>query len=242
MPVLADIQEAITSVLGENLVGLYLYGSCITGDFDEGVSDVDLLAVLDDDLSDEQLGALASRHDAIARRHPQWDDRIEVVYISRGGLANFREQPSPAAVISPGEPFHAIEAGDDWLITWYPARQNGVALIGPTPDAVIPQVSRDEYVEAVRKHMASFPPRVMGTPPLGSLAYAILTMCRGLYTVELGEQVSKAQAAAWAERRLPEWSGLIRNALLWRQSRDTATATVAVANETRRFVRELAGR
>ncbi len=232
------MKEAITSVLGENLVGLYLYGSCITGDFDENVSDIDLLAVIHDDLSEDQLAALASRHDAIARRHPQWDDRVEVVYISRRGLANFRDRPSPAAVISPGEPFHAIDAGDDWIITWYPARQNGVALIGPPAEEVIPLISRDEYVEAVRKHIQSFPRRVSGTPPLASLAYAILTMCRGLYTVEHGDQVSKVQAATWAERRLPEWSGLIRNAVLWRQSRDQAAAPPAVAGQTRRFVQE----
>jgi len=237
-PVLADVQEAITSVLGENLVGLYLYGSCITGDFDEHVSDVDLLAVIKDDLSEDKLAVLASRHGAIARRHPQWDDRVEVVYISRRGLANFRDRPSPAAVISPGEPFHAIEAGDDWLITWYPARQNGVALIGPPADEVIPPISRDEYVESVRKHMRSFPPRLSGTPPLASLAYAILTTCRGLYTVEHGEQVSKLKAAGWAERRLPEWSGLIRNALLWRRSNDNTAAPPAVADQARRFVQK----
>lgn len=237
-PVLDHVKEAIASVLGENLIGLYLYGSCITGDFDENVSDIDLLAVLDDDLSDDQLEALALGHDAIARRHPRWDDRVEVVYISRRGLASFRDRPSPAAVISPGEPFHAIEAGDDWLISWYPARLNGVALIGLPADEVIPLISRDEYVEAVRKHIQSFPPRVAGTPPLGSLAYAILTTCRGLFTLEHGEQVSKVRAAAWAERRMPEWSGLIRNALLWRQSRDQTAAPPAVADQTRRFVQE----
>jgi len=236
--VLADVKEAIISVLGENLIGLYLYGSCITGDFDDNVSDIDLLAVINDDLSEDKLAVLASRHDAIARGHPQWDDRVEVVYISRRGLAGFRDRPSPAAVISPGEPFHAIEAGDDWLITWYPARQNGVALIGPPADEVIPPISRDEYVESVRKHIQSFSGRVSGTPPLASLAYAILTMCRGLYTVEHGEQVSKLKAAAWAERRMPEWSGLIRNAVLWRQSRDKTAAPAAVADQTRRFVQE----
>src|SRR2546427_6190696 len=124
MAVLADVREAIASVLDENLVGLYLYGSCITGDFDENVSDVDLLAVLNDDLSENQLGALALRHDAIARSHPQWDDRVVVVYISRRGLANFKERPSPAAVISPGEPFYKLEARGDWLIIWYSGLQN----------------------------------------------------------------------------------------------------------------------
>ena len=239
---IADALGAIDSVLGKKLVGLYLHGSCITGDFDENVSDIDLVAVLDDDLTADQLEALASLHDGIARRNPEWHDRVEVVYISRRGLADFRRLPSPAAVISPGEPFHAIEAGEDWLITWYPARKHGVALIGPPADEVIPIISRDEYVEAVRSHMRSFPSHLPVSPHLGALAYAILTMCRGLYTLEHGELVSKAQAAAWAERRLPQWSELIRSARAWRQSGEKSPAPPTVATEARRFVNELATR
>ena len=33
-----------------------------------------------------------------------------------------------------------------------------------------------------------------------------------------GERVSKRQAALWAQEELPEWSGLIRSALAWREA------------------------
>ena len=38
-------------ILREKLVGLYLYGSLATGDFEPGVSDIDLLAVTSTDAS-----------------------------------------------------------------------------------------------------------------------------------------------------------------------------------------------
>jgi hypothetical protein len=50
-------------------------------------------------------------HADLARAHPVWDDRIEVVDISAGALARCRTHPTTVAVISPGEHFHLVEAG-----------------------------------------------------------------------------------------------------------------------------------
>jgi hypothetical protein len=41
-------------------------------------------------------------------------------------------------------------------------------------------------------------------------------MCRALYACAHGEQTSKRQAAAWAQKELPIWSDLIQKALVWR--------------------------
>ena len=42
-------------------------------------------------------------------------------------------------------------------------------------------------------------------------------MCRALYAYTTGTQASKAQAAAWAMRELPEYAPIIANALIWRR-------------------------
>jgi hypothetical protein len=39
-------------------------------------------------------------------------------------------------------------------------------------------------------------------------------MCRALYTLRYGVQVSKKQAALWAEKEFPEWATLIEHALM----------------------------
>ena len=45
-------------------------------------------------------------------------------------------------------------------------------------------------------------------------AYAILTLCRILYSHRLGDVVSKPRAARWALRKLPtRWHSLIRSAI-----------------------------
>jgi len=54
----------IAVALGDRLLGLYVHGSWVLGDFDAERSDVDLLAVLADDPSD-LLGLLLSIHDRV---------------------------------------------------------------------------------------------------------------------------------------------------------------------------------
>ena len=47
-PIVDLVRDAIVGTTGGSLVGLYLYGSLATGDFEEHVSDIDLIAVLTD--------------------------------------------------------------------------------------------------------------------------------------------------------------------------------------------------
>ena len=99
-------------VLGTDLVGSYLFGSAATGAFEPGVSDLDTVAVLQHDPTERQLARLRVLHASIVRAMPEWDGRVEAVYLSTHALTNFRTT-SPAARISPGEPFHPIEVPTD---------------------------------------------------------------------------------------------------------------------------------
>ncbi len=236
------VRVAITATTGPALVGLYLYGSLATGDFDERISDIDLLAVLSTEISTDLAARLERVHDQLAEDNPTWRRRIEVVYVSTLALANLRVVPPRIHVISSGEPFHVISAGTDWIITWYPARHDGIALVGPPVTEVVPVTSFEEYANAVRNHMRRFRERIPDDAAPGSQAYAVLTMCRGLYTCMHGEPVSKLRAAAWAQGQLPEWAGLIRDALAWREHQwDVPQADgTATAASVRRFVAEIA--
>ncbi len=47
-------------------------------------------------------------------------------------------------------------------------------------------------------------------------AYAVLTLCRALYTLEYGDIVSKSVAARWAQGTIDKrWKPLIERALAW---------------------------
>jgi hypothetical protein len=239
---LGSIRAAIVTVTGSSLAGLYLFGSLATGDFDAGVSDIDLIAVLADSPSERLIRHLGRMHADLGRANPEWDDRIEVIYISRQGLANCRTDTTSIAVISSGEPFQVVEAGRDWVLNWYPAREDGVSLIGPPIGSLIPPIPTAEFIDEVRRSLAGFTTRIPDDAPPGWQAYAILTMCRGLHAIRFGERLSKREAAAWAQQEFPHWADLIRRALGWRQrQRDPDSQDgAATVSETRSFVTEMA--
>lgn len=210
------LRAEIGSVLGGRLVGLYLYGSLVSGGFDPGVSDVDLLAATAGDVADRDLARLLTLHADVARDFPAWDDRIEVAYLSVDGLRTFKERSGPIVVVSPGEPLNRKEAGRDWLANWYQVRTEGRTLVGPPPSELIAPVSREEFVAAVRDYARTWAERIEEVPKRTWHAYAILTMCRALYSDRFGEPVSKPDAAAWARGAFPEWAPVIGDALAWR--------------------------
>lgn len=215
--ILHTLRLQIQQTLGAQLVGLYLYGSLVTGDFDPAISDIDLLAVTSRQIGDETFERLDRMHSAFVAAHPAWNDRIEIAYLAQPALETFRSQRSTIAIISPGEPFHLKAAGKDWLINWWVVRNYGVALCGPPPAEVIAPIAQAEFLRAVRDQVHAWGGYIGETRCSRPFqAYAILTLCRALYATTNGAQVSKRRAALWAAERFPAWSALIHNALAWR--------------------------
>jgi predicted nucleotidyltransferase len=234
---LDHIRAQMQLILGKRLTGLYLYGSLVTGDFDNTISDIDLMAATAESIDEANFEALNRMHANFVTDHPEWNDRLEIAYISLQALKTFRTHTSRIGIISPGEPFHFKEAGKDWLMNWYIVREKGVTLFGPLPEAIIAPISKAEFIQAVKDNTREWREWIYHMAHIGGQAYAILTMCRALYACENGEQVSKIQAAQWAEKALPEWSSIIRNAISWRQNwRDPGVDPATTFPETQRFV------
>jgi hypothetical protein len=238
---LSDLLDRMQRILGENLVGLYLYGSLVTDDFDPEISDIDLLAVVASDVDQAQFERLHAMHDDLEAQNPRWKGRIEVQYVSTRALQTFRSERSPIAAISPGEPFHFKAAGKEWLINWYTIRNRGRVLYGADASTHIPPISKGEYLQAVREHARMWVERLQEPKDQAWQGYVILTMCRIAYAVRFGEQCSKGAAARWMQGEVPDWAWLIDQALIWRRGdRDEGAAQLATFDETARFVRLVA--
>lgn len=234
---LYELLDQIRQILDENLVGLYLYGSLVSGDFDEGVSDFDLLAATATDIDDTEFDRLHKLHLDFVDDHPEWDNRVEVAYLSVAGLETFKTTASQIAVISPGEPFNVKQAGRDWLINWWLVRERGRTLHGPDPKTLIAPISREEFLDVVWDHTQLWREWVKDSRHRKAQAYTILTMCRALYAAKHGEQVSKKRAALWVREYLPDQAGLIEQALEWRTAEDDdGIDHEATFAETERFV------
>jgi hypothetical protein len=73
-------------------------------------------------------------------------------------------------------------------------------------------------------------------------AYAVLTMCRALYTVQHGTVVSKPDAVRWAQEFLgPQWAELVEEALAWPRGSqpDRLEETLALIRRTLHLAEQL---
>lgn len=218
---LGTLLTLIQAFLGRKLLGLYLYGSATAGDFNHEASDVDVLAVIEKDLTEQEFVDLKTMHRKFILKNPEWKERIEVAYLSILGLQTFKNQQSKIVVISPGEPLNIKDAGNDWLINWYAVQENGIALFGPHQNTFIPKISKDEYIHAVKESAIYWRERIkrydnQSTP--GFLAYAVFTLCRAMYGYKKGKQASKKESALWVATEFPKWAFLIKDAAAWREA------------------------
>jgi Domain of unknown function (DUF4111) len=217
---LARFVPRLERLLGDDLVALYLYGSAVSGGFETDVSDVDLVAVTAPPARTLDLAALARMHAELVGRLPEWDDRVEVVYVGRDAFRAFRTTTERLAVISPGEPLHLRdERIAEWLQNWYLVEKTAVTLTGPEPATLIPPIGKDEFLTATARYVLQLAAQDLAATSPTTLAYTVLTTCRAAMTLRTGEPVSKGDAAERLVSEMPEWTDVVEEAREARRSR-----------------------
>ena len=122
---LGRLAASLSEELGDELLSLSVHGSWVAGDFKLGRSDLDLLAVLADDPDEGTLARLVALHQAISAEAPEWDNHIEVDYISVAAVESVLVgdgQEHSMVRISPGEPIHLLLADRHYILNWRAAR------------------------------------------------------------------------------------------------------------------------
>ena len=213
---ISELCETLKAALGSNLKGLYLFGSLIGGDFDEQKSDIDLLAIVENVISESELQKLKEAHELFVTNHPHWDNRVEVTYVSVAGMKHFKSMPNKIARISPGEDLHYREMDIDWLMDWHMVQVQGQTILGPPPETYIPHITKEEYVQSIRKILLQHEASANQARHKGYQSYIVMSFCRNLYVIKHGKQVSKIAGARWASKRYPDWANFINEATEWR--------------------------
>lgn len=205
--------------LGDQFVGMYLYGSLSSGDFNPSSSDIDFLIVTKAILDEKIIDALDAMHQRIWDSGLKWAAKLEGSYLPLGCLPRY-EKTSEAYPTVNEHKFYVAPHGSDWIIQRHIIREHGLVLAGPEPKTLIDPVSPDDIRSAVMGILQEwwFPmlddPSWLRNHGVEYHAYAILSMCRSLHALEHGTIVSKPQAAKWAQMEFESrWKGVIEQAL-----------------------------
>jgi predicted nucleotidyltransferase len=245
--VLQELMEGVRAILGSQLAAVYLYGSLTSGDFDRQ-SDIDVLVVTRDEVSEDEFSALAAMHDQIAAGESWCVTQLEVAYISSQALRRYDAATSvyPHLDRGKGEQLQRKEHWTDCVVQRYALLKRGITLAGPHPETLIDPVSEDDLRQAMRVLLPRWAESLFNDPSelgrRGSQAYVVLSICRMLYTLETGAVASKRRASDWARTALDgKWSSLIDRAWIGRENPDSSPSAEDVSG-TLDFMRYAVGR
>ena len=213
-----EFVDRTRSILGDDLVGVYLHGSAAMGCFNPQKSDLDYIVVVDRPLADAVKRAFLEMVVDLNAQGPAKGIEMSVVlrkvcrpfvyptpyelHFSAGHLDAYRADP---------EGYICRMQGDDRDLAAHFTiiRGRGRCLYGAPIEEVFDQVPRRDYLDALwydvenaREEIATYP------------MYLILNLARVLAYGSEGLILSKKEGGAWALENLPpEYRPLIRDAL-----------------------------
>jgi hypothetical protein len=209
--------ELLDARLPGQLEAFYLVGSIALGDYREGRSDIDFIAVLADE---PDIDVLAALHAELARTHPV--PRCDGIYLRPGELST--PAGGTGLELRDGQPLQQ-SAGERHPVTWLILADAGIALRGRTPDhgwvmadrAAAIQHSRDN-LRTYWRHWLEVRRRLLSRAGLTLLTdeavtWGALGIARLHATIATGRLPSKSGAGHYALGAFPDHSRIVGEAL-----------------------------
>lgn len=230
----------IQSILADKLVGLYIGGSVATNEFYCETSDIDCYIITTNALSKNIINKIEELHKRFYSSNLQYAKKIEASYIPQKDLLHFN--PNGLRPYFNEGSFYQGQYGSNYLIELHVLRENGITISGPDIKNLIKEISAQDLRLAIHENLSEY-----WCISLGDIekfrrsdyqVFAILTMCRTLYSLETGRITSKIEAAQWAIQKLDDrWKSLIELAITWKPNQE-----INKLDETRQFVRYVLGK
>lgn len=236
---LDELLSGVQAVLGSHFVGMYLYGSLASGDFNLESSDIDFVVVTDSELHNETVNALAALHTRLAASGLKWAQKLEGAYVPQQTLRRPQPGCAPCPQINEGN-FYVEFLGDDWVIQRDVLHRQGIKLAGPPPQSLIDPVATEDLRQAVLDVFHNWWEPMLEDPTFlqrnDYRAYAVLSMCRTLYTLQYGLIASKPVSARWAQQVVGQHAEMIEQAMHWQHG-----STFGWLDETQALIRYTQG-
>ncbi len=211
-------QDLLGQRVPQLVAALYVHGSIALDAFDEGISDIDFIAVLNRVADDSKISALTQVHRALAAEFPR--SPLEGSYLQWHHLGHSAQEIGPYPCYHDRR-FHPSAHHDINPVTWWMLKNRAVIIFGPSP-ATLGFVADWQDVRAymlanLNTYWAAFTKRPIRLAYLLSdegVQWAVLGICRLLYGLQEGTMISKRLAGEYALTHVPPyWHALVREAL-----------------------------
>jgi len=229
--------EMSRAVLGENLIGVYLHGSLAMGCFNPQKSDLDLILVVEEEISAEIKRRFAEKLLQLNEEAPEKGFELSIV---RRAVCKPFVYPTPylfhysngwrKAAMENMEKYIADIQGTDKDLGAHFTILNryGIPLYGPPVEEIFAPVPKQDYFDSIWFDVQNAAQDILESP-----VYIVLNLCRVLGYVRDDLVLSKSTGGEWGMEHLPAtFRGLVEAAL---QSYTSNAEMTAKDDELRAF-------
>ena len=215
---LAEYVDRSKEILAENLAGIYLHGSAVMGCYNPKKSDIDIIIVIDDDMTNQVKQAYM---DMVVRLHSLTPAKgIEMSIVTKQ-VCNPFVYPTPFELHfseahlqwymeSPDDYIQKMNGTDQDLAAHFMViRWRGRCLYGLPIEEIFAEVPKRDYVDSIYCDIAEAPEEISE-----NTMYVVLNLARVLAYLTEGRVLSKKEGGEWALKNLPEeFHSLVQGAL-----------------------------
>ena len=239
---LGEMADDFPTLLANNLVGIYLWGSLTYDGFDERCSDADLIVVTRRNINKREFSALEDWFAKQLKKN-SWAEKLDMRFVIDG---EFLDKTSRCCGYHFGKlTRHGSDANP---IIWVNIAESGITLLGKPAKEIAPFVSakvlNDALILELNYLKEDLAENAGDESDLAFFhnSYAVLTACRIFYTAHHRKLVSKNTASAFALENVPEkWHTIIKTAKENRL-KGKGTKTAKPENDAMDFVRYIENR
>ena len=219
--------------LPETIVAFYIVGSVALGDYRDGLSDIDFVAVCDRPYSADELSKTEGLHQTLAEEFVKPD--FDGVYVLRDQLRNVPDGTGIASY--QGGVLLKEKAFNVNPVTWHLLKLCPVSVRGnPQPDVYNDTAALRAWCKGnIRGYWGSWTENAIHqlTNPIDAddvdIVWGVLGITRLHATIASGEVISKSGAAVYAKQTFdPKWHDLVDDVAAARKNRNDQAADFSV--------------
>ncbi len=204
---LDEIVDQSRQIFGEELIGIYLHGSMAMGCFNANKSDIDLMIVIRDHITDTQKLQFMNCIVEVDKIAP--GKGIELSIVKKKYCKHFI-YPTPFElhfsnahlqwyIENPADYIRKMNGEDKDLAAHFKVIKNyGIVLYGAEINDTFADVPRNDYIDSIWNDIGEAEEDILEDP-----VYIILNLCRVAAFLKNNLVLSKKQGGEWAIDNLP---------------------------------------
>jgi predicted nucleotidyltransferase len=214
---LDKVSSDLQLVLGKNLVSIYTWGSVTTGAFQEGLSDIDLVVIVENKINDNEFARLENWAKNLLKTEIL-AQIFDAVIVEKNAI-NFGTGNGSGGGIEfwKGKINWTDNCLGDNPIVLDNILKTGVTIYGVEPSEIINPVPREKILNAIKKELRELNDGMSKhfDTDLKFRYYVVCTLCRMDYTIENNAYTSKKEALGWYLNKYNLYTDIINKSLLF---------------------------